>query len=198
MLFGCGEDMRKRFRGKWEEIEWWLGVWMILTLIGSSVRLVQNYWLPNVSASYAIESAAYVPTRIMIAKIKLISDLVPQPIVDKDWLIADTQVNYLVGSGNLDNGNMVLYAHRKPSLFGRLHELKKGDFVTVTGSKDKVAYYEVVESYTTTAKDLDILENMQESVLTLFTCDGWNDSKRWVVRAKKVNDQVDSEEYLVI
>ncbi len=190
--------MRRRFSEKWDEIEWWVGVWIILILIGSSVRLLREYRLPKVSESFAIESVAYIPTRVMIAKIKLVSDLVPQPVVNKDWLISEREVNYLVGSGNLDEGNMVLYAHRKPKLFGRLHELKNGDSITVTGSGKRVAYYEVFESYSTDAEDLDILKNTQDNVLTLFTCDGWNDRKRWVVRAKRMTDNEELDENMII
>ena len=55
MGFGYGEDMRRRFSEKWDEIEWWVGVWIILILIGSSVRLLREYRLPKVSESFAIE-----------------------------------------------------------------------------------------------------------------------------------------------
>lgn len=160
----------------------------MVILGGSSWHLGREYFQFNKSKSenLPITSTAVIPQRVMIPKINLTSELVVQPIVNKDWVISETEVNYLVGSGNLDEGNMVLYAHRKPKLFGNLHRVAKDDVITIIGSNGEAGYYQVFESYSTAASNLSILDSSSGPSLTLFTCEGWNDTKRWVVKARKM------------
>ncbi len=82
-----------------------------------------------------------------------------------------------------EKGNSIIYAHNWSNLFGPLVSVKPGDEVEVTyadGSKKKFAieYVSVVEPSEST-----IIAPSKDSRITLYTCTGFLDSKRFVAVA---------------
>ncbi len=141
----------------------------------------------TVNGSWMVEDR--VPTEISIPKIKLDVEIVPGQIVDGDWQIAETKANYLVGSGVMGrSGNLVVYAHKRPKLFADLSQLKIGDTVKLA-SKEVVAEYMVTETRVVEADAVDVLEDSSLKELTLYTCDGWRDVNRFVVKALFVKEE---------
>lgn len=146
-------------------------------------------WIINIGsykseANYYFGGTSSVPLAIKIQKISVVQDVVPGVIQGQDWQIDESRVNYLIGSGNLYGGNMVLYAHRREGLFQKLNLLKDGDEIVILFESD-IKIYEVIESEMISSSEVEILTDDSYD-LTVFTCDGWFDSKRWVVKAREI------------
>jgi len=129
-----------------------------------------------------------VPRKIEIKSLDVNVGVVPGLIDKGEWQVSDTKANYLIGSGVIGSeSNMVIYAHKRPKLFGDLSKIKVGEEIVVSG-KDVKARYVVSEAFETEIDNLDILNDTHTHTLTLYTCNRWNDSYRYVVRAKMVEE----------
>lgn len=94
------------------------------------------------------------------------------------------------GRPNVDNLNVVIGAHSgtgKYALFNNIHKLKKEDKIIIYYNNKKYVY---IVSVVKEVKDtnIDILENTNESILTLLTCKISDNSKRIVVISELEND----------
>lgn len=130
-----------------------------------------------------------IPVQIEFPTLRHRVNVIPNRIVDGQWRVAETQANYLIGSGVIgDPGNVVIYAHKRPMLFGSLTELHPGDRIIVR-SRDITTEYIVSGASIVPPDQVDILADTSEQLLTLYTCNGWADEDRLVVKAKLKNRQ---------
>jgi LPXTG-site transpeptidase (sortase) family protein len=90
-----------------------------------------------------------------------------------------------VNSGNLLEGNIVLYAHNRKDLFGPIVKLEKGRLI-ILNSNNLQQKYEVIEAFEASPTDIHLIQNQDENLLTMYTCSGWFDSKRFFVIAKPI------------
>jgi LPXTG-site transpeptidase (sortase) family protein len=128
-----------------------------------------------------------VPKQIIIKSLSIDLKVVPGTVQDGEWEVSETKANYLVGSGGVgDRGNVVIYAHKRPELFEDLIAAAAGDMVTVE-AEDVVADYEILSKRVVSPDEVSVLEsNPRLSELTLYTCNGWEDEERLVVKARLV------------
>lgn len=139
---------------------------------GQSVNLPQA----PLDVHYLTGQAEYdvSPNRVIIAKIG-----VNTPIVDSangDYALSKGAWRIPESSAPDKGGNTVITGHRFKYLppsnltFYLFHELEIGDTVLAIW-QDKKYYYKIKEIKTVAARDLSILNQTEDSILTLFTCD---------------------------
>lgn len=124
------------------------------------------------------------PARVIIKDLGINLALLPAKIENNAWGTTYDGASYLASSpipGN--SGNSIIYAHNWTSLFGRLPNAKPGQTVEIEftdGSKKKF-----VIAYTSTVlpTESSILKDSQDKRITLYTCTGFLDAKRFVVVA---------------
>lgn len=134
-----------------------------------SVREVQFFW----------------PTKIVISKINLAAPVVPGGIINGDWILSFDSAQYLPTSGKPGEGfNTIIYAHRLPNLFAKLYEVMPGDRIEITDGAGHVFIYKIYAIESIDPKETFKLFSPIPNNLTLFTCDGWWDQKRLVVKAR--------------
>ncbi len=105
------------------------------------------------------------------------------------WAILPDKVSYLIDSAGIgDSGNIIMYGHNNDDIFGPIRWIKMGAIIEVTGSDSKVYQYEVVKTDTVDPNNLEYIKNTDEEILTLYTCTGFLDSKRFIVVAKRLDD----------
>lgn len=121
------------------------------------------------------------PQSISIPTIGLQLSIAPATIVDNQWTLYDNKVSWLATSKIPGSGNVILFAHNRPVLFGNLKKLQLGQEIIVT-QEDKQIIYEVVEKRKVTPQDVDAVIGDRDQ-LTLYTCDGSFDQKRLIVVA---------------
>lgn len=150
------------------------------------IKIFKNDKSPEVSQTEkaAIIAEKIFPSEINIDRLSLNLIISPGIIKDNKWTLYDDRVSWLSTSGDLNQGNIILYAHNKPNLFGDLTDLEIGDEIIIVGSGKK-QLYAVKEKRKVLPTDVDaVISNKNE--LTLYTCNGSFDEKRLIVKAEPI------------
>lgn len=138
---------------------------------------------PSISATNFAKSEEFLPVRLQVGELIEI-EIEPAKFEHNEWIISDKKVSYWTGSA-LPGwvGNTVLYGHNKKEILGNLNSSKVGDQITITVKNGQVFSYTIEEMKEVTPDQIQYIFPTNEQVLTIYTCSGWLDSKRLVVRA---------------
>lgn len=124
------------------------------------------------------------PTAINIPKIHKNLPIKPASVRGDDWDMFGDAVAWLSTSAVPGDGNVVLYAHNWPSLWGDLYLLKPGDIIDVE-QNNLWKTYKVTESREVDEYDTQSVLS-DKNRLTLYTCEGSFDQKRRLVYADPI------------
>jgi len=133
------------------------------------------------SASFA--SLLY-PQKITIPALSIELGVYPAKITNNSWEATTRGVSYLTSSpvpGEF--GNSILYGHNFPNLLGKLPKIKPGDEIVVTLDSGKEKTFVVKYTQVVIPSQTDILKSTGDTRITLYTCTGFLDSKRFVAVA---------------
>lgn len=158
-----------------------------LVLIGFvfGIRVSQRILSFNEKPKAVVQvQAKNIPARINIPKIKISLPVDVSSIKGGVWEISPRNASFLdISEGLGQGGNTVIYGHNKNSIFGPIRWLKKGDEIEVVDKSGKAFKYEVVETVTVGPDAIEYVEPKDNEILTLYTCTGLFDSKRYIVIA---------------
>jgi sortase A len=141
----------------------------------------------SVSITQASPPSQIRPTGIKIPRISVSLPIVSTKIINGQWQDSKTGVAHLETSPIPgQTGNSILYGHNWSNLLGRLNLLRSGDEIEIvfddqTSKKFLVTYTQIV-----TPDQVSILNPTKDVRLTLYTCTGFLDSKRFVVVASPI------------
>ncbi len=128
------------------------------------------------------------PVYIKAYPVGVDTDIKDSVIDNGIWTINPGSANYLLGSAGLgDGGNIVIYGHNRNDIFGPLRWVKTGAIISLTGSDEKIYRYEVIKTDIVSPNNLEYIKPATDEILTLYTCIGILDSKRFIVVAKRIN-----------
>lgn len=103
------------------------------------------------------------------------------------WPLSDSNPTYLESSGTpTQPGNIIIYGHNTPKIFGNLSELKEGSVVSITTNTHTTLDYKIDLVKKVLPQDVEILQQGRDEQITLFTCTGLFDSMRLVVSGKRI------------
>ncbi len=106
------------------------------------------------------------------------------------WTIAEDAANHVAQSALPgSDGNIIIYGHNTPNVFGKLREKKIGDYITLTSADGKFHQYRIFQIDVVTPDRVDLLRPTTGETLTVYTCTGFLDSKRLVLRALPVSSK---------
>lgn len=126
------------------------------------------------------------PTRLQIPEVDVDLPIVLSEIEGTTWQTTERGVSYLKSSPLPgEKGNAVLYGHNWPNLLGALRQIRIGDKITVSYLDGHAVLFTVAYITVVSPDMVKILENSSDSRLTIYTCTGFLDSKRFVVTAVK-------------
>jgi LPXTG-site transpeptidase (sortase) family protein len=101
------------------------------------------------------------------------------------WPETDRGVTFVKGSATPGSiGNSIFYGHNWTSLLGRLPGARIGDEVTITMDNGIVKTFVITKTKIVSPNDTEVLDDTNFSRLTLYTCTGFLDSKRFVAFAQ--------------
>ncbi len=127
------------------------------------------------------------PFNLKIAKAKISLNVEESGIVNGNWEVSRDGVSHLNTSGVPGNrGNVVIYGHNKSNILGPLETVRIGDEVTITTRDNENHIYKIKSIEVVSPSRVDVINPTEEEVLTIYTCTGFLDSKRLVVKAKPV------------
>ncbi len=136
-----------------------------------------------VNAYAAPLSSVIRPNRIVIGSL-INLPIVEAGYVNGTWLISPNRANHVAQSASPgSNGNIIIYAHNKVDMFAPLITLKGGETVLLMTTDGKTHQYKVASVTEVSPDDTRLLQPTLTETLTLYTCSGFLDSKRFVVRA---------------
>ncbi len=125
------------------------------------------------------------PLKVFIPQLSKALDISDGYIVDSRWTVSETGVSFLTTSAAPGNkGNAVLYGHNTVDKLGGLWRITDGDLVYVILSDGSIAKYQIFERREIKPSQVEILNNVDDSRLTIYTCSGFLDSARFVVVGK--------------
>lgn len=123
------------------------------------------------------------PTRIKVA------DLINIPVEGHNysngqWTVSETVASYLTQSAKPgEPGNIIVYGHNRPQIFSPLTKTKVGDEVILTTDDGRERRYAVRTIREVDPSQVESLQPTPTETLTIYTCSGFLDSKRFIVIA---------------
>lgn len=124
------------------------------------------------------------PNRIVINELNIDLPVVPSKITNGKWEVTDKGVSFLETSvipGQV--GNSVLYGHNWTNILGGLINIKTGETIELFFENGTKKDFVVTLIQEVKPNDISILDNTTDTRITLYTCSGFLDSKRFVVVA---------------
>lgn len=132
------------------------------------------------------EPTANIPNFITVstvARLKVVEAIKTQ----NRWPISSTAANHVYASAYPGQaGNIIIYGHNTDAVFGPLHMAQVADTITIVTINGKTYTYSISEIRTVATNETELLAPTTHEVLTIYTCTGFLDSMRLVIRALPV------------
>ncbi|MEP7167557.1 MAG: sortase [Candidatus Woesebacteria bacterium] len=123
------------------------------------------------------------PTHIFI-KWFVDAPIEPMALVGSSWAISPDKVSFLTQSKRPgEAGNIILYGHNTRQILGNIRALKGHETIILTTGDGKEHSYTVSQMKEVDPSDVSWLQPTDTETLTMYTCSGLLDSKRFLVRA---------------
>lgn len=126
--------------------------------------------------------ASHEPIGITIPSVSISLPIIPSKIVNGQWEATTKGVSYLTSSSVPgEYGNSILYGHNWENLLGGLPRVKPGQLIEIIYDDGSKKIFEIEYTVTVTPDQTHILAPSLDKRITLYTCTGFLDSKRFVV-----------------
>lgn len=126
------------------------------------------------------------PIRILIPVLQIDLPVKEAKVVKGYWEVFADSAAFGLGSAYPNEaGNQVIFAHAREGLFLPLRKAKIGQSITVF-TKDKWYSYKIKEIKEVLPNQTEVIAPTKDAILTLYTCSGFSDSKRFIVTAEKI------------
>lgn len=167
--------------------------------LGTSLLLIYSGWrfhqarilsfftkdIPQVSAQRSGEIPVLIKSYPLGVNIKIKESSIQNGV----WQIFSDAASHLESSARIgEGGNIIIYGHNKNEILGPIRWAKEGEKIELVDATGKEYYYEVVKVEIVDPSNLTYILPTNEETLTVYTCIGFMDSKRFVVVAKYLRD----------
>lgn len=113
-----------------------------------------------------------------------------QVLIDNNWTISETEASYLRQSAQPGQpGNIIIYGHNTRSILGNIRALKGNETITLTTKDGTEHKYQISLIKEVNPNQTEYLLPTKEEILTLYTCSGFMDKKRFIVQAKPIQEE---------
>jgi LPXTG-site transpeptidase (sortase) family protein len=124
------------------------------------------------------------PVHLTVNNKQIDVPIIPARVTNNVWETTDAGASYLQSSPIPgQKGNSVIYAHNWSNLFGNLPHVKPGDTVTIKYADGKKKTFVIQYTSLVGENEATILAPSKDKRITLYTCSGWFDEKRFVAVA---------------
>jgi LPXTG-site transpeptidase (sortase) family protein len=126
------------------------------------------------------------PTRIFIKW--FVDSPITRGIVEgNNWTLSEQEAVYITQSARPgEKGNVIIYGHNTREVLGNIRALKGTEIITLTMDDGSTRDYQVKEMKEIKPEVVSDIQPTDYEVLTLYTCSGFADKNRFVVRAYPV------------
>lgn len=124
------------------------------------------------------------PIEIIIPDLNIDLPIYPATIEKGKWEATTKGVSYLTSSpAPGDQGNSILYGHNWQNLLGKLTRAKTGQEIQIKFDDNTARIFIITSASVVSPQQVSVLEQTQDRRITLYTCTGFFDQKRFVVAA---------------
>ena len=129
-------------------------------------------------------SSKLTPVRIIIPSQKIDNAVFGAQITNGQWETTDKGISFLASSPVPGSqGNSILYGHNWESLLGKLVNVKPGQEIQIVMDNGQVRTFIVQFTSIVDPNETHILSQTKDNRITIYTCTGFLDSKRFVAIA---------------
>lgn len=167
-----------------------LAIFLVLIGFGLVYASTNDYIQSNmIQTKYAEQTVGEVKAeKIYLPSMDRILDVTDGFVTDNRWTVSDSGVSHLTTSVTPGStGNAVLYGHNREGVLGKLWKVQEDDLVYVVLSDGSISKYKIFERKEVKPNEVEILNNVGDSRLTLYTCSGFLDSARYVIVGELVS-----------
>ncbi|MEN8253023.1 MAG: sortase [Patescibacteria group bacterium] len=105
-------------------------------------------------------------------------------IINGNWQTSNITATHLITSSGLGGGgNIVIYGHNTKNIFRSLKNIKVDEKISLESADNKIYEYQIQEIKEVTPEEVSDVQPTDYEVLTIYTCTGWLDSRRLIVKA---------------
>jgi LPXTG-site transpeptidase (sortase) family protein len=127
------------------------------------------------------------PVKVRIPSVDVSLPVIESRLIGDKLETTDQGISYLTNSAYPgDTGNSIFYGHNWTSLLGSLIYVKPGDIVEIEYNDTSRREFEIVSTMEVKPNQTAVLNQTPYSTVTIYTCSGFLDSKRFVVSARPV------------
>ncbi len=160
-----------------------LTIGLLLTFHALYLIYLRNTKLP-VKTDVNLRSERVVPVLVQIPSLAINVNVTETDLTNNKWPLSnDSALHWKESPLPGQKGNSVIYGHNWANLFGNLRQVHPNAEVVIVYSDGSKKQFKIVDTYTVTADETHILNNSTDTRLTLYTCTGFLDSKRFVAIA---------------
>lgn len=128
------------------------------------------------------------PVNVTIPSISVSLPVDQSVIRNGIWEVSENGISHLATSSNPGvRGNIIMYGHNTDERLGALDEVKMGDEINLRTENGSVYSYKVTSIMIVNPSEIQKLTEYQDQTLTIYTCTGFADLKRLLVKAQRVN-----------
>lgn len=124
------------------------------------------------------------PTVLAIPSLNIVLPIIATTLKNSKWQATGEGISYLISSPQPGEiGNSIMYGHNWPNLLGKLPRVKPGQMINITFTDGSKKVFAIEFTSVVTPDQTHILNPTSDHRLTLYTCTGLLDRKRFVVTA---------------
>ena len=132
------------------------------------------------------DKVKFSPIRIIIPVLNIDLPVKEAKVVNGYWEVFPDSAGFGLGSSYPDeSGNQVIFAHARRGLFLPLRDAKVGEMIYIF-TKERWYTYKIGEIREVLPSQTEVIAPTTTAILTLYTCSGFADSKRLIVKAVKI------------
>ncbi len=129
-------------------------------------------------------NSSQTPKQLLISELGINLKILPSNLQNGRWEATTGGVSYLTLSPLPgQKGNSILYGHNWPNLLGNLTKAKPGQEIFIKYDDNSTKKFVINYTLEVPPTQASILKNSTDVRVTIYTCSGFLDSKRFVVIA---------------
>jgi LPXTG-site transpeptidase (sortase) family protein len=167
-------------------------LWLVTALLYWQ-RINPNRLKIEVQSSSLVSSSdksdGLIPVAVVSGSLSIKLPVFQAEVEGNKWPATSKGVSYLSSTALPgEMGNSVLYGHNWPNLLGNLTKAQEGDDIVVVFSDGSRKKFIIDSTFIVTPDSGWILSPTDDTRITIYTCTGFLDSKRFVAVAKYTED----------
>lgn len=171
--------------------EWLPLVLIVLGLSLTSLWALHRFWYrraiavpPGLAQAYAQKHTKPNATTLTLPG-RLSIKLEEAILMGNQWTVASDKGSHLAQSANPgEQGNIIVYGHNTNEILGPLRWTHVEEKIEVTTLDGLVHRYAITSIHEVDPSDIRFLQPTLTETLTIYTCAGFLDKNRFIVRAK--------------